>query len=89
MIKKRIAQTTKRVLASVIAFLVVIILVLAFRAGQVFWPTWLIEYRTQVIGIISLALLFTIVSSPIIIEANSNPRQLSGPGRDPRRGWGP
>lgn len=87
--KKQIARTTRLSLAFLITFLIAIILALIFRVGQVLWPVWMIEYRTQIIGIISLALLVVIVSSPVIVEVNSNPRHLSGPGKNPEQGWGP
>ena len=87
--KKQIARATKRWLAVLIGFLIAIILALIFRVGQVLWPVWVIEYRTQIIGFITLALLVVVVSSPLIVEANSNPRHLSGPGKNPEQGWGP
>jgi hypothetical protein len=84
--RRLIARATKLGLVLIITFLVASLLILIFRAGEVFWPLWLVEHRTQVIGIELLITIPLILFSPIIIEANSNPRTLKGPGRDPRFG---
>jgi len=86
---KRYRRRTKQYLALFIIFLITIVLALTFRAGQVVWPAWMIEYRTEIIGMVLLALLVTICLSPVTIEANSSPRSLSGPGKNPEQGWGP
>lgn len=72
-----------RRLTLLIAFLVVVLLGLIFSLGEAWWPTWLLEHRTQVEGIIVLAVSCLILLSPVIIEADSNPRPLSGPGKNP------
>ncbi len=87
--KKRIVQTTKQVLVSVLLFLFTILLVLALNVGDFLWPAWMVEHRMQIIGFISFFTVFLIVLSTIIVEVISNPRALSGPGKDPRSGWGP
>ena len=84
--KKRIARATKRGLILLITLLIAIILALAFYIGEEFWPVWMILQRTRIIGLVSFALVFVILLSPIIVEFNSNPRHLSGPGKDPRSG---
>ena len=84
--RKQIARTTKRNLTLLITFLAEISLVLIFRVGESFWPMWMIEYRTRILGIILLAEVCTILLSPLIIEVNSNPRPLSGPGKNPQQG---
>lgn len=83
---KRSAGAIKAYVASVIIVLIVIVLVLALRVAQDVWPAWLIEHRTQIIGILLLGLLATLCLSPIIVEFSSHPRHLSGPGHDPRHG---
>lgn len=83
---KRIAGRTRLYLVLVIVFLAAIALGLAFKLGQAVWPAWMIAYRTQLIGVVLLFLLATIVASPIIVEVNSNPRHLSGPGHNPEQG---
>jgi hypothetical protein len=40
-------------------------------------------------GVVLLAVFLLILISNIIVEENSNPRTLSGPGKDPRQGWDP
>ena len=82
--RKQIVKTVKRRLALLIAFLIIILLVLIFRVGESWWPVWMIEHRTQIEGIILLGVICLILSSPIIIEADSNPRALSGPGKNPK-----
>jgi len=81
--RKQMARTTKQRLAVLIGFLIVILLVLVFRVGEVWWPGWLIAYRTQTEGILALAVILLVLLSPLLVEANSNPRVLSGPGKNP------
>jgi hypothetical protein len=81
--RKQIARTVKRRLALLIGFLIGILLILMLRVGEVWWPVWMIAHRTQTEGIVVLAVLVLILLSPILVEANSNPRVLSGPGKNP------
>lgn len=81
--KKQIAQTTKKRLIILISFLVVVLFILIFKVGEVYWFVWLIEYRKQAIGIVALLTTIITLSSPVIIEANSNTRTLKGPGKVP------
>lgn len=81
---KQIAQTTKQRLILLIAFLIVIILALVFRAGEALWFVWMIKYRTQIIGFFLFIVTLLTLLSPVIIEVNSNPRALSGPGKNPK-----
>lgn len=82
--RKRIARITKQWLVGLIAFLATLTLIFIFNVGQVIWPVWLIADRTQIISILLLILLVVILMSPVIIEANSNPHTLSGPGKNPK-----
>ena len=84
--KKKVAQTTRRRLIVLISFLGAVLLILIFKVGEVYWFVWLIEYRKQAIGIVALLTTVITLSSPIIIEANSNTRTLQGPGKDPKFG---
>ncbi len=81
--RKEIARTTKRRLTFGIAGLAAILLALMFRVGATAWPAWLVAYRTQIEGIIALAVILLIVLFPLITEVSSNPRNLSGPGKNP------
>jgi len=81
---RRIAQAIKQRLVLLTVFLSAILLVLIFRVGEAWWPVWMIEHQRQIIGILLLGIICVIVSSPIIIEADSNPRALSGPGKNPK-----
>jgi hypothetical protein len=80
---KQVAQTTKVGLASAITFLLAIILVLVFRIFDFLWPAGIVEYRNQIAGVLAFILAILIVLSPVIIEVNSRPRPLSGPGKNP------
>jgi hypothetical protein len=81
--KKKIAQITKERLILVISILIAILAVLFFKAGNALWPTWMIEYRKLLIALILFPVIFLTLMSPVIIEANSDPRPLSGPGKNP------
>ena len=76
--KKQIAQKTKRGLFWLSMFFIVICLVLLFNIGVTVWPVWMIAYRIQIIGFLLLGLLIVWLAAPLIIEANSNSRPLSG-----------
>ena len=81
--KKKIAKTTRRRLIVLISFLGAVLLILIFKVGEVYWSVWLIEHRRQAIGIVALLTTIITLSSPVIIEANSNTRTLKGPGKVP------
>jgi undecaprenyl pyrophosphate phosphatase UppP len=81
--RKQIARTVKRRLSIVIAFLIAILLGLLFRIGERIWPIWISDHRTQMAGVMVLAIILLILLSPVIIENSSNPRALSGPGKNP------
>jgi hypothetical protein len=81
---KQIAESMRKRLIVVISILLAILLVLLFRVGGDYWPTWLINSRKLLATILSFVVIFLILLSPIIIEATSNPRVLSGPGKNPK-----
>lgn len=87
-VRKQIAQRVKRRLTWLIVLLVGILLGLLFRIGDAWWAGWMLEHRTSLEGIIVLAVICLILTSPLIIEADSNPRALSGPGKKPKRDLG-
>ena len=82
--QKQIAQIVTNRLVTVIGFLILILLVLLFRLGENWWWSWLVEHRTQIIGLVALLALCLIFLSPIMVEASSNTRTLSGPGKNPK-----
>jgi membrane protein DedA with SNARE-associated domain len=82
--RKQIARITKQWLVGSITLLAALALILIFRVGQVLWPVWMIDHRTLIIGIVVLILVVVILVSPLIIEASSNTRTLSGPGKNPK-----
>ncbi len=81
--RKQIARAVKRRLTFLIAFLIALLLLLMFRVGAAVWPAWMVAYRTQIAGILALAVILLILLSPIIAEVSSSPRGLSGPGKNP------
>ncbi len=81
--RKQIARTVKRRLALLIASLIAILLALLLKVGEGWWPRWMIWHRVQIEGIIALAVILLILLSPLIVETSSNPRTLSGPGKNP------
>ena len=85
---KRTAPKTKDYLAAWIILLVLISLGLIFQVAEGLWPAWLVDHRTQVIGFVLLVLFFSICAFPIMVEADKNPRHLSGPGHNPQQGPG-
>lgn len=82
--RRQIAQIVKRGLAALIILLITTLLALIFRVGKDVWPAWVITHRTQSIGILSFALVCLILLAPILVEATSNTRTLSGPGKNPK-----
>ncbi len=82
--RNQIAQTVKQRLVLLISFLLAILLGMIFRVGEALWPLWMVEYRLRIVAILLLAVIFLILLSPIIVEANSNTRTLSGPGKNPK-----
>src|SRR5512140_1729478 len=83
---KRRARVTRQYLGAFIAFLGVAALLLMFRVGLGVWPAWVTAYRTELIGFLLLGIVVTVCLYPLIVEANSNTRHLSGPGHDPHQG---
>ena len=78
--KKRIALVTRKLLIIVMSILIAFLVVLIFKIGIVFWPGWMVEYRKLLMTLASIVAIFLIFMFPVIVEANSDPRLLSGPG---------
>ena len=81
------ARTTKRRLILLLSLLTAVFIVFVFNIGRTLWPIWFITHRMQMIGLLVLVTLVVFFSSPLIIEASSNPRPLSGPGKNPKWGY--
>jgi hypothetical protein len=82
--KPQIAHAMKQRLIWLISVLTAMLLVLLFRIAEAWWTEWMIDHRKQIIGGLLLAIICIIALSPLIIEADSNPRALSGPGKNPK-----
>ena len=81
--KQYIARITKKRL---IIFIISLLAALAFfilKPGEAFWPAWMIDERRTFIAILGIISFFLILMSPIIIVTESDPRPLSGPGKNP------
>ena len=84
--KQQIAQITKKRLAVLITSLLVALAFFIFKPGEGFWPEWLVYERGAFIAILGIIILFLILMSPIIVVTESDPRPLSGPGKNPKTG---
>jgi hypothetical protein len=82
--RERIARATRQKMTALIAVLGVIASILLFRIGQDFWPAWVMKNEGLLTGLFSLVTVMLILLSPIIVEFNSNPRPLSGAGKNPQ-----
>ncbi|HCR72045.1 MAG TPA: hypothetical protein DIW23_11420 [Anaerolineae bacterium] len=82
-IREKIAEKTIWAIAILVLVLIISLLVFVFRIGESMYPVWMVEYRNPIIGILLTIIFIIIIASPLIVEANSNPRRLSGPGKRP------
>ncbi len=85
--RREINRLRRRMLLRLVAAIGVLVLIalgLAIRLGQQVWPVWLTNNRGTFVGLLALAILALIFFAPVIIEADTNPRPLRGPGHDPR-----
>lgn len=82
--KNEIAQKTTRGIILLLSFLIIPCAILIFKIGESLYSTWINTHRAQIIGLLLFIIVVVIVSSPLVVEVNSNPRQLSGPGKNPK-----
>ncbi len=76
-------QILKQRLIFLISVLSVSVTILIFRVGEKWWPLWIVDYRSRIIGLLLLALVIVVVSSPVIIQSSQRPRDFPGPGKNP------
>jgi hypothetical protein len=86
--KQQIARITKKRLIVLIASLSAAFAFLVFQPGVDSWPIWMIDLRRVFIAILGFTTIFLILMSPIIVVTESDPRPLSGPGKNPQTGGG-
>ncbi len=84
--KQYIARITKKRLTILISSLLAILAFFIFKPGVDFWPEWMVYERRVFIAILGIISLFLILMSPIIVVTESDPRPLSGPGKNPKTG---
>ena len=77
------AQIVEQRLIVLISLLSVSVTILIFRVGESWWPLWMVDYRSRILGILLLALVIVVVSSPVIIESSQRPRDFPGHGKNP------
>lgn len=82
--REKIAKTVTKRLVILIAFLITILLVVIFRIGKVFWSAWMTAHQPQIVGFLALTVIVLILLSPVMVEASSNTKTLSGPGKNPK-----
>ena len=82
--QEQIARAVKLRLTILIGILIAILLTLLLGIREGSWPLWVIVHRSQIEGVLVLAAVVLILSSPIIMEATVNTRTLSGPGKNPK-----
>jgi len=80
--KRRVAQKTRRALSLDLTCLIIPLIVLISGVGQTFWPAWMVDYRTALVAFLLVLVIFFALMAPVIIEFSSDPRPLSGPGRN-------
>jgi len=86
--KQKIARITKKRLIVLIGSLVAAWAFCVFQSGVDSWPIWMIDLRRVFIAILGFIIIFLILMSPIIVVTESDPRPLSGPGKNPQTGGG-
>lgn len=84
--KQYIARVTKKRLTILIISLLVALAFFIFKPGENFWPEWMVYERKVFIAILGIITIFLILMSPIIVITESDPRPLSGPGKNPKTG---
>lgn len=84
--KQKIARITKKRLAFLIVSLLAILALFILKPGVDLWPIWMTEYRKGLIAVMGFVTLLLIFMSPIIVITESDPRPLSGPGKNPKTG---
>ncbi|HEY9529337.1 MAG TPA: hypothetical protein VIR02_19760 [Anaerolineales bacterium] len=82
--QEQIARAVKLRLTILIGVLIAILLTLLLGIGEGSWPMWVLVHRSQIAGVLVLAVVVLILASPIIMEATINTRTLSGPGKNPK-----
>jgi hypothetical protein len=81
--KRYIAQITKKRLTLLIISLLAALAFFIFKPGFDFWPEWMVYARRAFILLLGIISFFLILMSPIIVATESDPRPLSGPGKNP------
>ena len=84
--KQYLARITKKRLTILIISLLVALAFFIFKPGEAFWPEWMVYERKVFIVLLGVISFFLILMSPIIVVTESDPRPLSGPGKNPQTG---
>lgn len=86
-IEQRKAHIRKRILKIIlllVALLSALLILLSLPDIQrTLFPIWLIKIWGRVVTVFVVVMIASVIVLPTIIEANLNPRVLSGPGKTP------
>ena len=83
--RQQLRRRIRNRILAVVGIVCVLMTMLSLRDVQnMLFPIWLIRNWGRVVAIVAVAAITAILLLPIMIEANLNPRPLSGPGRLPR-----
>jgi hypothetical protein len=82
-IREQIAQKTQRNIVILLSVFIIPCFILIFNIGVSMYPSWMIENRIQIISILVLCIIVIAISSPLVIEVNSNSRPFSGSNKNP------
>ena len=86
--KQQLARITKKRLTVLITSLLVAVAFFILKPASDSWPVWMIDIREGFIAIVGFITILLILMSPIIVVTESDPRPLSGPGKNPKTGAG-
>jgi hypothetical protein len=80
---KKTVRIVKRRLIFILSLLGLSAAALIFRVGETWWPLWMVNSRTRLIGILLFVFVMVVASFPLMIESSRRPRTYPGLGRNP------
>jgi hypothetical protein len=82
--QRRLRRRIRSYVFAGVGVMFILVLILSLRDVQeLLFPIWLIRSWGRVVAAFAVVAITAILLLPIVIEANLNPRRLSGPGRLP------
>lgn len=80
---KKTVQTVKRRLIFILSLLGLSAAALIFRVGEAWWPLWMVNSRTRLLGILLFVFVMVVASIPLMIESSRRSRNFPGIGKNP------